>query len=86
MSYYRTTRARSTGTSITTASAVDLGLDPGVSEYDDGAELTRWYTCCDSHGAAVGHQTLALARSFAAVPAEWCDDCRELLSAAQVTA
>jgi len=71
--YYRTTRSRETGTDVTTGHADDLGLD--VGEYD-GTELTRWYNVCEAHGAIVGHQTLALARSFAAVPSEWCEDCR----------
>jgi hypothetical protein len=72
--YYRTTRARETGTQVTTGHAVDMGLDPG--EYN-GVELTRWYNLCEVHGCIVGHQTLELAKSFAAAPTEWCEDCRD---------
>ena len=38
--YYRTTRARETGTQVTTGHADDLGLDRGLSDYDD-VEYTR---------------------------------------------
>jgi hypothetical protein len=38
-----------------------------------------WYNGCETHGAIVGHRTLALARSFAACPEEWCEDCRTSL-------
>lgn len=69
--YYRTTRARETGTLVTTAHADDLGLDA-----DDGR--TRWYNVCEEHASCVGHASLALARSFAAVPSEWCEECRPL--------
>jgi hypothetical protein len=71
--YYRTTRARSTGTLVTTGHADDLGLDPGSC--DDGVEWTRWYNLCEAHGSIAGHASLALARSSAAVPREWCEEC-----------
>ena len=67
--YYRTTRSRETGTEVTTAHAEDLGLDPCGG-------TCRWYNCCEAHGSIVGHSSLALARSFAAVPTEWCEHCR----------
>lgn len=76
--YHRTTRARSTGTHVITGHADDVGLDRGVSEYD-GVETTRWYNICDEHGSIVGHQTLALAKAFAAAPEEWCESCRALV-------
>jgi hypothetical protein len=66
--YYRTTRARSTGTHITTAHGDDLGLDTET----DGP----WYNLCEEHGYICSHITLALARSFAAEPFSWCDGCR----------
>jgi len=78
--YFRTTRARQTGTHVTTAHADDLGLDRGVSEYD-GMETTRWYNACEEHGSIVGHATLSLAKTFASVPAEWCEECREMVAA-----
>lgn len=77
MSYYRETRSRQTGTTVITGHAVELGLDPGLSDYD-GIEHTRWYNVCEEHGFLVGHQTLALARSFASVPNEWCEACQEI--------
>lgn len=72
--YYRTTRARSTGIEVTTGHADDLGLDRGLSDYD-GVETTRWYNFCVEHGSICGHQSLALAKAFAAVPEEWCEQC-----------
>jgi hypothetical protein len=57
-------------------SADDLGLDIGVSTYD-GTETTRWYNVCEEHSSAVGHQSLELAKTFAAHPTEWCEECRE---------
>lgn len=77
--YYRTTRARSTGTPVTTGHADDLGLDRGLSDYD-GIEHTRWYNICEPHGMICGHQTLALAKAFAAAPEEWCGDCRDSIN------
>ena len=67
--YHRQTRSRQTGTLVTTAHAFDLGLD------ECGGDC-RWYNFCEAHGSIVGHASLALARSFAAVPTEWCEDCR----------
>jgi hypothetical protein len=67
--YLRTTRARQTGRPVTTGHADDLGLDACGGD-------CRWYNVCDDHGSIVGHRTLELARSFAAVPTEWCEDCR----------
>jgi hypothetical protein len=78
--YERTTRARSTGATILTGYADDLGLDPGWSDYEQRF-LTQWYNWCETHGCIVGHQTLALARSFASVPEEWCEGCQEVCEA-----
>jgi len=50
----------------------DSRLDP------DGG---RWATVCIDHGAVVNHDTLAIARSFLAVPWEFCPDCQETVSA-----
>lgn len=74
--YFRTTRARETGTDVTTAHADDLGLDVGFSDYDS-IEHTRWYNACEVHGSIVGHQTLELAKAFASVPTQWCEECRD---------
>jgi hypothetical protein len=31
-------------------------------------------TLCEDHGFDVQHDTIALARSFMAVPSEWCEE------------
>jgi hypothetical protein len=67
--YLHTTTSRQTHRPVTTGHAEDLGLDPCGGD-------CKWYNVCDDHGSIVGHRTLALARSFAAVPVEWCEDCR----------
>jgi hypothetical protein len=67
-SYYRVTTARQTGTQVVTAHADALGLDA------DGGH-TAWYNVCDEHGHIIGHTTLALARSWASAPLEWCEGC-----------
>jgi hypothetical protein len=72
--YFRSTRARQTNYWVTTGHADDLGLDRGLSDYD-GIEHTRWYNYCEAHGSIVGHQTLALAKAFAAAPKDWCEHC-----------
>lgn len=68
---YRRTRARSTGTVIITCHGDDEDLDVTTEG--------PWYNICDEHGQLCSHTTLALARSFAAAPEEWCSDCREKL-------
>lgn len=73
--YFRTTTARSTGLPVTTAHADDLGLDACGGD-------CAWYNACETHGAIVGHRSLSLARSFAAAPEEWCEECREALTSA----
>ncbi len=35
-----------------------------------------WATVCEEHNMLVCHPTLALARSHAADPQGWCEDCR----------
>ena len=71
MSYHRTTRARSTGLPVTVAHGADLGLDTSV---EGGGP---WYTVCDEHGTLYSHQTLALARAWAAEPETWCEVCQD---------
>ena len=72
--YFHSSRSRQTNTLVTTGHADDLGLERGHSEYD-GKEYTLWYNVCEAHGSIVGHASLALARSFAAVPKDWCEHC-----------
>jgi hypothetical protein len=36
-----------------------------------------WATVCEDHGGIVCHTSLAAARSWAAVPGDWCEDCRK---------
>lgn len=69
MSYYRETIARETGRKIIVARSADLGLDA-----DPGCD---WWTLCDEHSFLVSHPTLALARSHAANPLGWCEDCMD---------
>lgn len=70
MTFYAETRNRRTGTMIATGH----GTDPRILLSVDGDG--PWFNICDDHGCIVSHTTLALARSFAAAPDEWCDDCR----------
>lgn len=39
-------------------------------------------TLCEDHSAIVNHETRKLAESFMASPESWCDECREILDAA----
>lgn len=64
------TKARSTGTLILVLRAEEAHLD------DCDGELP-WSTVCDDHGTVCAHPTLALARSHAAEPEGWCEDCME---------
>lgn len=67
--YDKTTRARSTGAEIQTCSAESAGMVP-----DDGA----WVNVCWTHGGIVHHETLALARSWASCPEQWCEGCYQV--------
>lgn len=66
MSSVKTSRCRKTGTNVTVGRAEDLGLDPGE---------TPWFTVCEEHNTCCGHDTGALARSHAADPTLWCEEC-----------
>lgn len=59
--------ARSTGTVVEVYDAEHPG---SVFDASEG----RWVTICE-HGSMVAHSTLALARWFAPVPEEWCEEC-----------
>lgn len=74
--YFHSSRARQTNYWVTTGHADDLGLERGFSDYD-GIEHCRWYNVCEAHGSICGHQTLALAKRFAASPKDWCEHCRD---------
>jgi hypothetical protein len=52
----------------------DRGADD--EEVLDG--FNRWETICDDHGTVCSHETRALARSFLAVPLEWCEVCADI--------
>lgn len=54
-----------------------LDLDHPNSEWL-GIDGNRWATMCLDHGTICTHPTLALARSLAAKPSGWCEDCFEL--------
>lgn len=61
------TRARETGTRVQVVDNRDGSFD---SDDPNG-----WFNVCVEHGAVVSHETYRLARSFAAVPSEWCENC-----------
>jgi len=63
-------RNRATGTVVEVVDATD------ATEPFDPADGGRWATVCVDHGGVAQHPTLALARSWAADPTGWCDDCR----------
>lgn len=64
---YETRRRRRTGTEVTVCHGADEGLDTS-----DPAGA--WYTICE-HGTLIAHATLALARSHAPEPDQWCEEC-----------
>ena len=39
----------------------------------------KWYTLCEDHGSILFYDTIKTARNWAAVPAEWCGQCAEML-------
>lgn len=48
--------------------------EAGLEEDAEG----KYTTVCEEHGTLVSHRTLAVARSWLADPAGWCDECREI--------
>lgn len=67
-------RSRSTGLTV---QLYDRGTDDfeRQSAREEGYEWLRWETICVEHGTVCSHPTRALAESFLAVPAEWCEVC-----------
>lgn len=65
------TRARSTGTEVGLYASLQAGME-------SDPELP-WCTVCEEHNTLVCHTTLALARSNAPCPEEWCEECRDHL-------
>jgi len=63
-------KARETGTYVGVYQAQDAGLESDV-------EAGRWATVCEEHSSLVLHATKTAALSFASVPTQWCEDCRE---------
>jgi len=61
-------RAHSTGTEVGLYAADQAGMESDPE--------TPWCTVCEEHNTLVCHSTLALARSHAADPAGWCEECR----------
>lgn len=59
-------KSRQTGTMVGIYDGELQGLD---------TESGRWSTVCEEHGTVIAHQTLALAKTWAPVPDEWCEDC-----------
>jgi hypothetical protein len=60
---------RATGLRVSIYLAEEAGLDP---------ESGRYSTVCEEHATLVNHETLRDARGWAADPAGWCEDCRDL--------
>ena len=60
-----TRKNRQTGTMITVVSEKEAHLDPDL----------KWWTICEDHYRLVGHDTKALAISWASEPSTWCNDC-----------
>lgn len=60
-------RARSTGTLVGVYHGVQSGMETDAVE--------PWLTVCEAHSSLVAHPTLALAKSWAADPTMWCEDC-----------
>lgn len=65
-------RARQTGTLIEVFHA-----DQAQLRDDPDNPRTRWVCSCAVHGVLIYHRTLALARSHAARPKDWCEGCRK---------
>lgn len=63
-------RNRATRTIVSIFDAAESGL-----ECEAGLD---YVLVCDDHGACVGVETIAVARSEATDPRGWCDDCREV--------
>lgn len=61
-------RVRQTGTLVGVYHAEQAGLDPTAG---------AWATSCEAHGSILAHASLNLARSHAADPCGWCEQCRE---------
>ena len=60
-----TRKNRQTGTMITVVSEKEAHLDPDL----------KWWTICEDHYRLVGHNTKALAISWASEPKTWCEVC-----------
>lgn len=58
--------ARSTGAVVVVLDGDAAGLDTAGG---------RWQTTCEKHDEVISHATLAVARSWAAAPEEWCESC-----------
>ena len=65
----RTYRNRITGGWIGLYDGEAAGLD---------TEPGRWQTVCEEHGTVCAHRTFEIARSFASVAAEWCEECMDI--------
>lgn len=60
------TRSRQTGMHIGVYDGEAAGFDTAAG---------RWQIVCEEHSYISSFETLALARSFAATPLEWCERC-----------
>lgn len=61
--------ARSTGTLVVVYDGEEQGMD---------TEAGRWQTVCEDHAYIASHDTLAIARSFASAPEEFCEPCQAI--------
>lgn len=60
-------RNQFTGKHVVIYDGAEVGLDT------DGG---RWQVVCEEHGNILSTETLALAKSAAKEPEEWCEQCR----------
>jgi predicted TPR repeat methyltransferase len=56
-----------------------------IVEPSEDVDGGAWQTVCDEHSSVVCHDTLRAARSWAAAPDEWCEDCRVIIEARKPT-
>jgi hypothetical protein len=66
-----TTTNRETGTVIELGLTEDFDLDPSQG---------KWSTVCATHGEVLMYDTLAVARSYAPHPSEWCSECATVVA------
>lgn len=64
-------QARSTGACVALYDAKQAQLDPFGG---------NWVTSCESHGTVCNHETKTVALRFLPYPANWCEECAEIVA------